>query len=126
MAMRNLLLTIAFLAAFISVAPAATADDANTLYGAIAWSPSTGATGAASHYLSKGLAEAAAESSCNQNDCQTLISGPDDYPMAAAKAPSGRVFYNWANTWPELRDGLLADCQAFAGATCRIVQTLPL
>ncbi len=126
MAMRNLLLTFAFVAATLSVARSAKADDANTRYGAIAWSSSTGATGAASHYLTQGLAEAAAESNCGQADCATQISGADDFPMAIAKDPSGSVYTNWGHTWPELRDNLLADCQAYSGRTCRIVQALPL
>ena len=124
--MRALILAIAVLLTSTLLARPASADDENTRYGAIAWSPSTGATGSTSHYISKGLAESGATINCGQNDCRVMISGADDYPMALAAARDGRVFTNWNNNWPDLRDNLLADCRAYSGSTCRIVAALPL
>lgn len=119
--MRKTLAAIALTLATLSTA--ASADDST--YGAIAWSPSTGALGTSYGESDSDYASLIARNNCNTNsnytatDCEVLTWEGNQYAAVAVR-PDGGVMWNTGTNWGRLRDGLLADCAAFTGGTCRI------
>jgi hypothetical protein len=105
----------AALAALLALPGAALAD-----YGAIAYSPSTGAYGYSNGYGSRGSAERAAMRNCRANGsgCQTAL-WFQSACGAVAKGPDG-----WGSGWAASKAGAqsqaIASCRQYSGS-CRIV-----
>jgi hypothetical protein len=122
--MRSTLVAIAFAAFTLAGAHRASADDSR--WGAIAWSPSTGAVGTAAGQIGQGVAQSMAEQDCaaatsyQTTDCETLVVEVDRY--AAIAVGRGGATTESGSDWATLRDSVLADCRASYGdrAGCRI------
>jgi serine/threonine-protein kinase len=125
--MRTMLLAIALAIATRSTVPAASADDSadDSTYGAIAWSPSTGALGTTWGQPDSDYASQVARRNCmiNSNwvasDCRVMTWEGNQY-AALAVDRNGAVMTNTGTDWAQLRDSLLADCAAYSGRGCRI------
>jgi serine/threonine-protein kinase len=91
-------------------------------HGSIAFSPSTGASGAAWSYCDDPSANAAAISACNQSDCQWVV---EFHNTCAAVAANGKHDYGWA--WNSDRgaaeQNALNQCGTH-GASCQIVESV--
>ncbi len=93
----------------LALAGPAAADN----YGAIAYSPSTGANGYSYNYGSQGAAESSAMSRCNAMDCKIVIWFRD--ACGALAVGSSGYGSSWATTRASAEQGAIAECGKFTG-----------